>query len=76
MIKHEKGTKMFATVSIKFETRNAAEIFARDWSRKTLRGHSISSGKEDVVVTIYGVTEEEKTWIDEYILKVKNKELA
>ena len=58
-------TSMKATLT--FTTRENAEAFARAWGRSTKTGHVIGAGMENVKVTIYDVTDENKKFIDEYI---------
>lgn len=55
-----------------FSTRQTAEDFLIAWSRKTLRGHSIGSGKTNVKVVVYNVTDEDKEWIDAYVSELNN----
>ena len=53
--------------TLTFTNRIQAEQFAKAWSRKTLTGHTISAGIENVQVTVWNVTDELKEWIDSYI---------
>jgi hypothetical protein len=53
--------------TLNFANRFQAEKFATTWSRYSLRGHVISAGTENVSVTIFNVTEEDKIWIDSYV---------
>ncbi len=59
--------------TINFPTRAMAERFARDWSRFTLCGHSISAGTKDVSVSVYDVTDERKDWIDRYTSNINSQ---
>ena len=52
------------TATITFSNREMAETFAILWGRHSLAGHIIHSGSTDVDVTIYGVTEQNKLWIN------------
>lgn len=54
------------SAELKFPNRKDADDFAIAWSRHTLSGHTVGS---DGTVSIYGVTEENKQWISEYIKK-------
>lgn len=49
--------------TIEFNTNKDAEDFAIAYSRKTLRGHTVAQNK----VSIYGITEDDKKFIDSYI---------
>lgn len=49
--------------TIEFMTPVQANEFAVTYSRKTLRGHTVEQNK----VHIYDITEDEKSWIDNYI---------
>lgn len=49
--------------TIEFKTNKEAEDFAIAYSRKTLRGHTVAKNK----VSIYGITEDDKKFIDAYI---------
>lgn len=51
---------------LKFPNREYANNFAIAWSRHTLSGHTVG---HDGTVSIYGVTEDNKQWISEYIEK-------
>ena len=53
--------------TLTFPTRQQAEDFAKEWSRKTLTGHTISAGMKDVQVTVWDVTDLLKNWIEDYI---------
>jgi len=46
--------------TLTFPTRQLAEDFATDWSRKTLSGHTVGSGEENVEVSIYNITDGDK----------------
>jgi hypothetical protein len=52
--------------TINFNTNKQANEFATQWGRKSMSGHTVS-GKS---VSIYGITEDLKTWIDSYIYKL------
>ena len=54
-----------------FTNREQAEDFALNWTRHTLTGHTIGSGTENVVVSVYGVTDGKKAWINEFIKTIK-----
>ena len=55
--------------TITFPTYEQAKAFATQWSRKTLKGYSRSSKQSDGsgAVTLDGITEENKKWIDSTI---------
>lgn len=55
--------------TIYFPARKQAEAFARAWTRKTLRGHSII-GTE---VHVYDVTEDDRMWIDATVEKMSHE---
>lgn len=56
-------------VTLTFGTREEAVSFAKEWSRHTLKGHTISSTKPDgkVTVDLYEVTDHRKTFVDQYV---------
>ena len=61
------------TAELTFNDRDSANLFARDYSRKTLMGHSISGSKENqagYTVKVYNVTSETKAWIDSYVQNI------
>ena len=60
--------------TITFSEREQAEEFSKSWGRKTLKCHIVSAGNKDVKVTVHKVTNDEKIWIDNYILEL-NKTL-
>jgi len=64
-----------ANAKIRFESRPDAEEFATKYSRKTLRGHTISAVREDgsCDVDVYGMTEEELEWVREYVRESNRK---
>ena len=51
---------------INFNTNEQANQFATQWSRKSMSGHTIS----DKSVSIYGITDDLKIWIDSYISNI------
>ena len=53
-----------------FPNRQDAEDFCIQWSRYSKRGHTIGPGVENVEVTVYDLTGEDKDWIDNYISKI------
>jgi hypothetical protein len=55
--------------TLTFKNSQLAQLFARDWARHTLTGHTISSIKDSgtVSVTVYDVTTDRKIFIDEWI---------
>jgi len=55
------------TATIIFPNIEMAETFAILWGRHSLAGHTIHNGSNDVNVTIYGVTEQNKLWINSTI---------
>lgn len=65
-----KGEKMKATLT--FPAREMAKSFTSFWARKTLTGHTMSATKGDgsVEVTVYDVTEEKKTLINNYVTSI------
>ena len=54
--------------TLKFQTSEQAQTFATAWSRVTSTGHIL--GNKDV--TVYGVDEKAKTFIENYISKLNN----
>ncbi len=58
------------TATLTFPTIQMAENFAKSWSRKSLMGHTIGSGTVNVSVTISGITDELKNWIDNYVTEL------
>ena len=57
--------------SISFRTNEEASRFATMYTRKTLRGHTVSQCKVDV----YGLSNEDKKWIDNYVSKLNKEEV-
>lgn len=55
--------------TLTFTTRQDAEAFAKAWGRKSLMGHTITAGLQNVKVTVWNVTDELKEWIDSYVNK-------
>ena len=55
--------------TLTFKTREEAESFAKEWSRHTLKGHTVSHTKSDgkTTVDLYEVTEHGKTFVDQYV---------
>jgi|14BtaG_2_1085337.scaffolds.fasta_scaffold168825_2 hypothetical protein len=60
--------------TLTFKTRDLAELFAKEWSRKTFEGHTVSAGNENVSVTVYDVDEERKEWIDGFVSALNDME--
>jgi len=54
--------------TLNFTTPEQAEIFAIQWTRKTLLGNTVSNKS----VSIYGITEEFKNWVDNYVTQLNN----
>lgn len=50
------------TCDVKFNTREQANEFAKQWTRKTLMGHVICK----TTVSVSNVTKESLKWINEY----------
>lgn len=65
--KTSKATLTFPTIS-------SAEKFATEWSRYSKQGHTIGSGTENVKVNIYNVSENDKKWIQDYLININAKE--
>ena len=59
--------------TLTFPKRSQAETFATAWSRYSKTGHIVGSGIENVVVTVFDVTDEQKVWIDNYVSTLNNK---
>lgn len=55
--------------TLTFQSREEAKSFARAWEKYTLKGHTVSSTKEDGItnVELYEITELGKTFIDQYV---------
>ena len=64
---NKKEKKMNYTATLTFKTNTQANEFAVAWTRKSFMGHTIST---DGTVSIYGITEELKHWIDGYVTKI------
>lgn len=58
---------MTSTATLTFSTRNLAQKFCTDWGRKTLTGHDMSAGGENVQVKVYNVTNDLQAWIAQWI---------
>lgn len=56
-----------ATVTIRFEERQNAELFATKWGRASKRGHIIGAGLKNVEVTLHDVTPTELDWVKQEI---------
>lgn len=59
--------------TLTFQTRHQAEAFAIAWGRYSKTGHIIASGMENVVVTVFDVTEDDKKWINNYIENINQQ---
>lgn len=59
---NEADTKTFKATLI-FLTNEEAEEFATAYSRKTLRGHTITQN----TVEVYELSIDDKNWIDKYV---------
>lgn len=59
--------------TLTFLTRQVAGDFATAWSRKTLKGHTMGSGLENVKVTVYDISGNEEIWIDNYVDNLNNQ---
>lgn len=53
--------------TLKFPKRIQAELFAKEYSRFSLMGHTITSGLKNVEVIVYNINKESKKWIDNYV---------
>lgn len=55
--------------TITFPNRSLAKLFAKNWSIKTLTGHTISHTEKsgETKVKVYNVTKDLKDWIDSEI---------
>jgi|TARA_R110001606_G_scaffold278909_2_gene427470 hypothetical protein len=53
--------------TLTFTTRIEAEKFATAWSRYSGTGHTVGAGNVLVPVTIYGITDSSKAWINNYV---------
>jgi len=56
------------TAELTFQSRDQANEFARMYSRKTLRGHTITGS----TVKVWNVTDDDKAWIDSYVNQLNN----
>ena len=54
------------SLSIAFDTRQQAQTFCTKWTRKSLTGHTMTAGTENVTVTVWNVTPEQLEWIEGY----------
>lgn len=59
--------------TLTFPKRSQAENFATAWGRYSKTGHIVGSGTENVTVTVFEVTDEQKVWIDKYVSTLNNK---
>jgi hypothetical protein len=64
-----KNDMKTATVTVRFEERQEAEVFATLWARFSKKGHTVGSGLENVDVTVSDVEPTELDWIKEYVSK-------
>jgi hypothetical protein len=57
------------TATLRFKSRADAKSFAKAWTMHTLRGHTVSSVRQDGSndVEVFDVTKPEKEWIDHYV---------
>jgi len=53
-----------------FKNRQDAKDFCIHWSRYSKRGYIFGAGTENVEITVFDVTEEDQTWIDNYTSKI------
>jgi len=61
---------------IQFDTRAEAEEFATLYTRKTLRGHTISASdiqKGKTEVSVYDMSEDELQWVRNYVKESNRK---
>lgn len=75
MTKEEFPENSTANAKIQFDSRPEAEEFARQYTIKTFRGHSISAVRPDGTceVDVYDMNEEELEWVSEYV-RQRNKD--
>ena len=60
--------------TLTFKNYEQARDFATAWSRKMLRGYTMSAAKEENPdVIVYDVTEAEREWIEKEIFIINNK---
>lgn len=55
-----------------FQNRKQADKFCKAWSKKTLKGHTVGSGSEQVEVSLYNVNDSEKAWINKYVSDINS----
>jgi N12 class adenine-specific DNA methylase len=60
------------SATLKFENVQEAEDFAKAYSRKTLRGHTITS---DNKVVVDKLTSDDKKWVDTYVSNINKTKL-
>lgn len=65
-----------STATLTWATRADATAFAKAWAAHTLRGHSMTSGMENVEVKLTDVTNEEKKWVNDYIKEHEEKQAS
>ena len=53
--------------TLTFKTIELANDFAMAWSRHSKTGHIVGSGIENVSVTVFDLTENDKEWINKYV---------
>lgn len=58
--------------TLTFKRKKDADIFTAAYSRHTKKGHIVGPGIENVEVTVFDVTDDEKYWINNYIRKTNN----
>lgn len=64
-----KNDMKTAKVTVRFEERHDAEVFATLWARFSKKGHTVGVGIENVDVIVSDVEPNELDWIKEYISK-------
>lgn len=55
------------SATLTFNTRENAQLFCQQWTRYSLRGHTMGAGTKNVEVKLYDVTEDNKQWIDSWV---------
>ena len=60
--------------TIKFNSRIEADVFAKQFSRKTLLGYIVGSEKDNVCEVIIDIkSDEAKDWVDQYIQNLNDQ---
>lgn len=70
-IKQSQTKEQKVNATIEFTSNEEANEFASQYSRKTLRGHTVSQN----IVNVYDITPDERVWIDNYVDSINQNKL-